>query len=196
MLVAARVVVEAAPPAEATPTLTPTPAPRPSPGPTPSPTPTTVVVSGRLGQDAAGRYVVDGKVVALDPLTQLVGKLEVGAEVRVEGVAQADGTVLATRIEVLASTPTSPTPTPSLAAPVPTPTPTLAPTPTPTPPVTVLIGTLTSISPGLWTVNGVQVLLNASTVIEGLPLVGLRVRVEGTIQPDGTIVATRITVLP
>lgn len=197
VLVAARVVVETAPPSEATPT--PTPAPRPSPDPTSTPasTPTPAlqhaVVIGPIISITPTLWVVDSTRVAVGANTVILGLPAVGVQVRVEGITQPDGSVLATRIEVLASILPSPAPSPP---PVPTPTPTLAPAPTPTPQATVLIGTLTSISPGLWTVDGVQVVVNTQTVIEGLPLVGLRVRVEGTIQPDGSIVAVRIITLP
>lgn len=55
-------------------------------------------------------------------------------------------------------------------------------------------GTLQSFSDSLWIVGGLQVTLNAHTVVEGDPWVGARVAVKGFALGDGSLLATRLTV--
>ena len=55
-------------------------------------------------------------------------------------------------------------------------------------------GTLLSFSDSLWIVGGLQVTLDAHTVVEGDPWVGATVAVEGLAPGDGSLLASRLTV--
>ncbi|HXG43074.1 MAG TPA: DUF5666 domain-containing protein [Dehalococcoidia bacterium] len=57
-----------------------------------------------------------------------------------------------------------------------------------------LVGIVQQQAQGRLLVNGITVLLTGSTEIEGTLTVGVTVKVEGTLQPDGTIVAREIEV--
>ncbi len=60
---------------------------------------------------------------------------------------------------------------------------------------TDLEGTVESMSNSAWVVSGVRVLIDNETEIEGDPALGESVRVEGTLQADGTVLADRIRLL-
>jgi hypothetical protein len=55
-------------------------------------------------------------------------------------------------------------------------------------------GTLQSFSDSLWIVGGLQVTLDAHTVVEGDPWVGATVAVEGLAPGDGSLLASQLTV--
>jgi len=165
---------------------------------TPTPDPHLFVIVGELTSILPTLWVVDGSQVVITSQTTIQGLPLIGLSVQVEGFIQADGKTVATTITVLSSVPT---PTPST-TPTPPPTPTTSTTPTPTPTPTaepqpfVIVGNLTSILSTLWIIDGLQIVITPQTTIQGLPLIGLSVRVEGFIQTDGKAVATLITVLP
>ncbi|MFQ6057388.1 MAG: DUF5666 domain-containing protein [Anaerolineae bacterium] len=57
-----------------------------------------------------------------------------------------------------------------------------------------LPGPIQSLSETIWWVGGYRVILQADTVVEGEPAVGLRADVEAVTQADGSLLARRITV--
>jgi hypothetical protein len=88
------------------PTPAPTPPPAPPPAPTPPPTPTDLngTIGGLQGQCPAVAFVVDGSRVrtnsATDYKRDVCGDLANGKRVKVEGLRDAGGEVLATRIDI------------------------------------------------------------------------------------------------
>jgi hypothetical protein len=107
------------------------------------------------------------RVFAVSERTRIEGAPRVGDEVGVLAQKQADGTFLALLIAKV----------------------------TVTPPVSEVRfeGLLKRMSLGLWLVDETRVLVVGSTVVVGRPEVGDRVRVEGLKQPDGTVLARRVT---
>jgi hypothetical protein len=157
---------------------------------------------------------VNGETIFLTAKTEISGKSVVGALVEVEGVRQPDRSTLATKVELQVerggdkkgrqeAKPTS-TPTP-IAVPTATPTPTvaLAPTPkpkpqaTPTPkPDVVRFQSMVEWIQGLeWRVSGRIVLVSTATKIEGIAVLGSRVRIGGVQREDGPVLATQVKVL-
>jgi uncharacterized protein DUF5666 len=150
-------------------------------------TPPTLRVSGLTVMTTAQTEVERGDSSV--PLSSL----RVGETVKVEGILQADGSVVAREVKAQGPGP-SPTPTPS---PRPTPTP----TPTPNPGrETELTGTVQSVTPPTLRVSGTTVMTNANTEIKrgdarialSSIQVGETVEVEGTLQADGTLLAREI----
>lgn len=83
---------------------------------------------------------------------------------------------------------------------VPAPSPTVTPTPTTTPTATTAGPQTVSFDGTITSVSGVQVIIGGTTVIvpaslglQGL-MPGLNVHVEGKLQPDGTVIATSVTI--
>lgn len=109
------------------------------------------------------------RVFAVNERTRIAGAPRVGDEVGVLAQKQADGTSLALLIAKVAVAP----------------------------PVSEVRfeGVLNRMSLGLWLVDETRVLVVGSTVVAGRPEVGDRVRVEGLRQPDGTVLARRVTKL-
>lgn len=141
----------------------------------PSPVPTerfhgVVKEIGRTAWTIGPRGGDEGnRVFAVNERTRIEGAPRVGDEVGVLAQKQTDGSSLALLIAKLAVAP-------------------------PVSEVT-LEGVLQRMSPGLWLVDETRVLVVASTVVVGRPEVGDRVRVEGLKQPDGTVLARRVTKL-
>ena len=129
-----------------------------------------------------GTWIVSGRVTSVTATTwidQEHGPVRLNAYVEVEGLLQADGTVVATKIEVKASPPAGGQPTPFLK----------------------FYGYVESLPAnglvGTWTVGGRTVVVDPNTRIEqehGPVAVGAYVEVEGYLQSDGSIAATKIEV--
>jgi translation initiation factor IF-1 len=112
-------------------------------------------------------YRVAGQTVIVTTTTRVEGAVEVGVFVKVKGILQADGSVLALQIEVEA------------------------------PPAEVEFkgkGVVEAILPDGYQIAGRTVVVTATTRIDGPIAVGTFVEVKGTLQPDGTILASRIHV--
>jgi translation initiation factor IF-1 len=110
-------------------------------------------------------YRVAGQTVIVTTTTRVEGAVEVGVFVKVKGILQADGSVLALQIEVEA------------------------------PPAEVEFkGVVEAILPDGYQIAGRTVIVTATTRIDGPIAVGTFVEVKGTLQPDGTILASRIHV--
>lgn len=74
-----------------------------------------VALEGVIERMETGRWLVGGVIVLLDGRTEITGAPEIGKRAQVQGLAQAEGSVLARRIVVLEATPAaSPSPTPTL----------------------------------------------------------------------------------
>lgn len=134
---------------------------------------------GMIESVAEGGYVINGLTVNTDESTEIKGDLAVGDLVKVEGWLNADGTVLAHEIK-----------------------PAFAPTGRPDDKdkgdddqdedEIKMIGSVESISDTLWIVAGTGFLVDDSTKIEGDPAIGDTVKIEATIQADGTYLAKEI----
>lgn len=111
-------------------------------------------------------WVIAGKTVETNELTQIEEGLQVGDLVRVRGTILEDGTWLAYSIE---------------------------PAEEQTDPTIVLIGTVDSVDP--WVVNGITLNVTADTIINGEITVGTLVRVEILLLEDGTWDVLSITPL-
>lgn len=126
---------------------------------------------------------VSGWLVRWTGQTQILGDLQVGARVEVEG-APADGAWNATMIRVQSSggsvagtaggTMVSPLPTPILQM--------------------EFKGVVEEVLPNGYRIGGRTVMVTATTLVEGPIAVGTFVEVKGVLQPDGTILAFRIHV--
>jgi hypothetical protein len=183
-----------------------------------------VQIKGTLNELGVNGWVVSGQTIVLTAETAIVGKPVVGAIVEVEGVRQPNGSILAKKVKLQLErseekegrqeakpTPTpkaTPNPTPistprQKAAPTatppptatPTPKPTARPTPTPKPAVVRFQGMVEGIQGLEWRVSGRTVLVNTATQIEGIAVVGSKVRIEGVQREGGTVLATLIKVL-
>lgn len=134
---------------------------------------------GIIESIAEGSYGINGLTVNTDESTEIKGDLAVGDLVKVEGLLNADGTVLAHEIK-----------------------PAFAPNGRPDDKnkgdddheedEIKMIGSVESISDTLWIVAGTGFLVDDSTKIEGDPAIGDTVKVEATIQTDGTYLAKEI----
>ena len=111
-------------------------------------------------------WVVAGTTVATNELTQIAEGLEVGDLVRVRGTILEDGTWVAYSIE---------------------------PAEEQTEPVIVLIGVVDSVDP--WVVDGIELNVTENTEIQGEIKVGMLVRAEIMLLPDGTWEVIRIAPL-
>ena len=111
-------------------------------------------------------YRVSGRIVVVTATTRIDGPISVGTFVEVEGVLQADGTVLAFRIHVEEAE--------REGAEI------------------EFRGVVEEVLPNGYQVSGRTVVVTATTRIDGLIAVGDLVEVKGTLQADGTILASRI----
>ncbi len=108
-------------------------------------------------------YRIAGQTVVVTTTTRIEGAIEVGVFVKVKGILLADGSVLALRIEVEA------------------------------PPAEVEFkGVVEEVLPDGYRIAGRTVIVTTTTRIEGPITVGTFVEVKGVLQPDGTILASRI----
>ncbi|MCH7713068.1 MAG: hypothetical protein IIC99_05550 [Chloroflexi bacterium] len=121
------------------------------------------------GIDPAGRWLVNGAAIAVDPLTRLEGTLAVGSRVEVKAIVQSDGTPLATKIEGEEKDIRKPKNRAKIR------------------------GIIQSISDdGTLQINGISVALSVLTESAVEPKVGDLVAVDALIQTDGTLVAREV----
>lgn len=129
--------------------------------------------TGRVGDwKISGRKV---SVSAATKISQERGQVAVGATVEVDGLLQITGSINATEIEVK--------PDATVGIPV------------------EFLGKVEKISSaagrlGEWTISGRKVIVNDKTVVRGDLMIGSWVALAGTVQLDGSIVATRIELRP
>ncbi len=131
-----------------------------SPLPTPIPR---IEFRGVVEEILPNGYRIAGQTVIVTTTTRVEGMVEVGVFVKVKGILQADGSVLALQIEVEA---------PSAEV--------------------EFKGTVEAVLPDGFQIAGRIVIVTATTQIDGPIAVGTFVEVKGTLQPDGTILALRI----
>jgi hypothetical protein len=158
------------------------------------------------------RWIVAGITVRITEQTRASGSPALGAIVEVTGLSQADGTVLAARIDVSDESPAGPEAAPS-AAPTATPAPAETPAPTqiapgadtPAPSASPgptedegveveFTGVVESINAETWRIGGQTVRVTAATELRGGPQIGLTVEVKAVRFADGSLVARRIEV--
>jgi hypothetical protein len=130
----------------------------------------TGVVTAMSGDE----WVVNGFRVLVTAQTEVKGNPQVGSTVKVEGRLQSDGSVLAREIET--RDPVNGTPTPIRGNEV------------------EFRGTLTAINGSTLIVDGLTVLITANTEVKDALQVGDFVKVHGTAQADGSIVAREIEI--
>ncbi|MBI4336356.1 MAG: DUF4382 domain-containing protein [Chloroflexi bacterium] len=179
---------------EATPEATTAPRPQPTLGLTPAP----VHLAGEVEQVQEGGMRVSGREVIVTADTKMEGTPATGVRVVVEGVEGEGGVIQATAVKVLLA-PGVPE-APPVASPVPVLPPPGGPTVTPTPESppgaaqasVVLSGQVEVVQKGRWLVAGQEVVVTADTTVQGAPLAGSTVRVEGVQRADGAIQAARI----
>lgn len=130
----------------------------------PLPTPTSPIeFRGVVEAALPDGYRVSGQTVIVTATTRIEGPVAVGAFVKVKGILLADGSVLALQIQVEA------------------------------PEAEIeLKGMVEAILPDGYQVAGRTVIVTTTTRIEGPIAVGTFVKVKGIVQPDGTILASRI----
>jgi hypothetical protein len=146
-----------------------------------------VEIYGTIESISGMVYVIGGKTVNTDAMTEITGMLAVGGFVKVHATLNADGTYLAREIELM------------------------------TAPAfgtgddddqgedqdedldededgeeIKVTGVLESMAAGLWVVDGVSFVVDSSTKIEGDPQIGDIVKVEANVQGDGTNLAHEI----
>lgn len=170
---------------------------------------TSVEFSGLVESIESDRWSVARITVIVPSRAQIEGAPFLGAFVVVEGVSQADGTVLASQITIVEEEPEGektppatmvPAPTISLMTSVPpTPIPESGETPAPdateAPETDVeFTGAVESISDSLWRVGGQEVGINSATEILGNPEVGQHVKVEAARRAGGALIARRIEI--
>jgi hypothetical protein len=118
-------------------------------------------------------WIIDGVTVIVSRRTEIKGNPVVGDVVKVEGQRQGDGTVAAREIEVLEREGTR----------------------TPEAGKVEFRGLLRAMNGDTWIIDGVTVIVSRRTQIEGDPMVGDMVKVEGQRQGDGTVAAREIEVV-
>ncbi len=164
--------------------------------PTPTPTPPSTPMPGifvefrgvieSMPTGRVGTWVISGRNVQVTMYTWVdehKGMAQVGAAVEVEGIMQADGSVLASKVEVERRTYGGPV----TGGPIGT--------------YTKFYGVIESLPNngyiGTWVVSGRNVEVTAATFIEmehGMPVVGARVEVKGYMQNNNSILADKIEV--
>ena len=129
----------------------------------------TAEIQGVLGLDALGNWTLNGIVVAIDPDAVIEEGLVVGQTVKIEGVLQEDGTILALEVKIededdVVSSKTE------------------------------LRGIFQGIdqATGSWIISGILVGVGPGTDTDGLPFIGQSVKVEALLQGDGTLLAREI----
>jgi hypothetical protein len=154
-------------------------------------------------QDEAG-WLIAGIRVVIQPDTNLPdGQVLLNSPVRVEGLTQKDGSVFATSIELLspdASLPevedrsgadSNPSNENESGPGLGKETPNAAPSQTPEPAEVKFDGTLNVRDGDFWTINGIPSNVSGAEV-EGTPVLGAAVTVEGYFNPDGVFIVTKI----
>jgi len=111
-------------------------------------------------------WVVGGKTVLIEEGTTIEGTPQVGWLANVKAIRRPDGSIVATEIAVK-------------------------------PPEEMEVefeGIIESLGETSWVIDETTVLIDAETVIEGSPAVGLRAEVKALLMPDGSLLARRIKV--
>ena len=129
----------------------------------------TAEIQGVLGLDALGNWTLNGIVVAIDPDAVIEEGLVVGQTVKIEGVLQEDGTILALEVKIededdVVSSKME------------------------------LRGIFQGIdqATGSWIISGILVGVGPGTDTDGLPFIGQSVKVEALLQGDGALLAREI----
>ncbi len=125
--------------------------------------------TGAVDAIAGANWTIGGVSVLIAPGTEVNGSPAVGDTVKVHGLLQADGSVLAFEVDSH----------PEL-------------TSAPEADETEFTGTVDAIAGDVWTIGGQAVLVESETEIKGSPAVGDTVKVHGLLQADGSILAREI----
>ncbi len=128
----------------------------------------TVELVGTLEAKSGSTWTVSGVTVLLTSATEFKGVLDLGATVKVEGIKQADGAILARQIKVFTDATSG------------------------TLPQVELVGILNAKNGSSWTVDTTTVVLSSTTEVKGMLEIGDLVKVEGFPQADGSILAREI----
>lgn len=144
-----------------------------------------VVFYGSIESITAGVFVIGGKTVNTNAMTEIKGELAVGSLVKVEGTLNADGTYLASEIKPVNSTmkgdddyshdDSSEEMDDEHSS-----------------EEVKFTGVIESISDILWVVGGKNLTVTSTTKIEGSPEIGDTVKVEAYVQADGSLLAHEI----
>ncbi len=121
---------------------------------------------GIIEQIDGAEWVVEGRAIRISEATVIEGTPEVGAVAEVKGLRLTDGSIVAQHIFV-------------------------------SPPELHEVefeGPIESFTDTVWVVDGRNVTIDAETVIEGMPIIGLTAEVKALLLPDGTILARHIRV--
>jgi hypothetical protein len=171
---------------------------------------------GQIISDVMGGWNVSGLTVVMTPDTHVEGFLAAGVNVRVRGVTQANGYILATEMRVLMeggsnstqensgenesdeqnsgnSGTSSPGETES-SQPFDQPTSTPSPDSNETGESFEIQGILTSREESIWTVNGKQIFVSSDAEIKGMVVTGAELRVKGAITSAGAWIAYEVEV--
>lgn len=136
--------------------------------------PVKIDIEGTIEEVATASFTIKGKSIIINSNTRMNRPLEKGEKARVEALVHANGTVVATRVEMEKKVREKPT---------------IA------PPVTIS-GPIESISLKEWKVSGQRIQIVPETVIKGKGDFGLIADVVGRLQPDGSLVARQISIKP
>jgi len=126
------------------------------------------MLTGAVEAMGAESWQVAGQTIAIDQNTAVAAGIEVGDQVRVTGLVQANGSLLATAVTLLADGETRPFD---------------------------FTGVVQTIGAETWTISGVVITVDSSTAIDGDVAVGDTVRVQGNILEDNVWRAATITLV-
>ncbi len=129
----------------------------------------TVELVGTLEAKSGSTWTVSGVTVLLTTTTEFKGVLDIGVLVKVEGLKQADGAILAREIKVYTDD-NGGTTLPQIE----------------------FVGVLNAKNGSSWTVDTTTVVLSTTTEVKGTLEIGDLVKVEGFPQADGSILAREI----
>ncbi|MBI4289795.1 MAG: hypothetical protein HY671_15380 [Chloroflexi bacterium] len=130
---------------------------------------------GTIQSVTGNEMVIAGKKVIRDAQTEVTGTPQAGATAKVEGGLQADGSILAREIKVPSDK------LPEIQA---------------NGNLVELTGAIESLAANQIMALGQKVTTNAQTQVGGALLAGAIVKIEGSFQPDGSILAREVFVLP
>jgi hypothetical protein len=121
-----------------------------------------------LIQEIDPRYwIVCNRIVLITDNTSIQGQPEIGSLAEVKGIRISGEAILARSIKVVVADAYA---------------------------EVEFEGPIESVADDLWVVNGITVAVSPVTVIRGVPAPGLMAEVKGVLQPDGSVLATLITV--
>ena len=122
-----------------------------------------------LGVDADGKWIVNGASVVIDPLTRVKGSPTVGERIKVKALLQADGTLLAVKIDGKGRGKSRSNNKAKVRG---------------------IVDEI--LDDGTLIVDGVPVSLSVLTDLDIDPQIGDSVNVEAILQPDGSLVASEV----